>query len=356
MSNRRQFLTGLLATGLVPAPSWADAGAPAYLSAARRGDGRYVLCGITAALDISFEIALPARGHAAAAHPTRPEAVAFARRPGTFAIVMDCATGQAKATLTAPKGRHFYGHGVFGAQGRWLYTTENDFEAGRGRIGVWDSAKGYARVAEFDSGGVGPHDIRRLPGRDVLVVANGGIETHPDAGRAKLNIPTMTPNLAYIEDGEVIETVALARELHKNSIRHLAIASSGQVAFAMQWQGPGEAPALVGLHRMGQAVVLSPAQAAQRRPMKNYIGSIAFTEGETGIAATSPRGGIVQFHDAKSCALTGSTPLADACGVAPSDRGILVSSGTGRLVRLGHVDEGIRRYSDLAWDNHLVAI
>lgn len=228
--NRPGFLAGLMAASLVPRPTWADVGSPSYLSAAARQDGSYVLCGIGADLNVLFQIPLPARGHAAAAHPNRPEAVAFARRPGTFAIVIDCRSGTSKATLMAPTGRHFYGHGVFSANGNWLYTTENDCEAGEGRIGVWDAAAGYKRIAEFSSGGIGPHDIKRLPNTDTLVVANGGIDTHPDSGRTKLNIPTMRPNLTYITDGVAIETAGLGAALRKNSIRHLAVSSTGQVA------------------------------------------------------------------------------------------------------------------------------
>ena len=141
-TGRRQFITGLLATGLIPKISWADAGSPAFLSAAARTDGSYVLCGIGHDLDILFQIPMPARGHAAAAHPTKPQAVAFVRRPGTFASVINCVTSKIETTLYAPKGRHFYGHGTFSVNGDWLFTTENDFEVGRGRIGAWDLSAG----------------------------------------------------------------------------------------------------------------------------------------------------------------------------------------------------------------------
>ena len=51
MTNRRHFIAGMLASGLVPAPTWADAGGPAYLAAAGLRDGSFVLCGINAADD-----------------------------------------------------------------------------------------------------------------------------------------------------------------------------------------------------------------------------------------------------------------------------------------------------------------
>ncbi|WP_324752050.1 DUF1513 domain-containing protein [Roseovarius sp. Pro17] len=355
-TGRRKFLGGLLAAGLIPKPTWADAGSPAYLSAAAQPDGSYVLCGIGENLDVVFQIPLPARGHAAAAHPNRPEAVAFARRPGTFAIVIDCVTGSPKATLQSPHGRHFYGHGAFSADADWLFTTENDFEAGRGRVGVWDVAAGYLRVAEFDSGGIGPHDIKRLPGSDTLVIANGGIDTHPDTGRTKLNIPTMQPNLAYVEDGDVREVAMLPSALHKNSIRHLALNPAGDVAFGMQWEGDGPVDTLVGRHRQGNAINLLAASAKDIRAMDGYIGSIAYSNDAGTIAVTSPRGGLLQLYDATRATLRETVDLPDVCGVAPCLDGFTITSGAGdiRNALAGRV--GNRNVTTLMWDNHLVVI
>ncbi|WP_425037476.1 DUF1513 domain-containing protein [Primorskyibacter sp. S187A] len=355
-AGRRQFIAGLLATGLAPTPSWADVGSPAFLSAAALSDGRYALCGIDDALNITFQRPLPARGHAAAAHPTRPEAVAFARRPGTFACVVDCTTGVQKAMLKAPEGRHFYGHGAFSEEGSLLYTTENDYEAGRGCIGVWDVAAGYARIDEWDSGGIGPHDIRRLPGTDRLVVANGGIDTHPASGRTKLNIATMTPNLTYIEQGRIAQTVALPPAMHRNSIRHLALSQGGDVACGMQWQGEGTPPGLVAHHRFGGQLNILRAAPDEHRTMRGYIGSLAFSEDNKTIAATSPRGGLVQFYDVASSRLVGTHSLPDVCGIAPAKGGFLLTSGTGHLVHLASAGEQVIRQGGVRWDNHLVVI
>ncbi|WP_299954784.1 DUF1513 domain-containing protein [uncultured Roseobacter sp.] len=354
--GRRQFLGGLLAAGLLPKPTWADAGSPTYLSAAARPDGRYVLCGISEALDVRFQIPLPARGHAAAAHPSRPEAVAFARRPGTFAIVIDCATGRTLQTLTTPEGRHFYGHGAYSTDGTLLFTTENDFEAGVGRIGVWDVTRDYMRVDEWDSGGIGPHDIKRLPGSDTLVVANGGIDTHPDSGRTKLNIPTMRPNLSYIAQGRVIETAALPPEMRKNSIRHLAVNARGDIALGMQWQGDGPVRALVGLHRRGAQIVLMGASGEEIQAMNGYVGSIAFSKDGRTIAVTSPRGGRLHVYDAELARLDHVTPLEDVCGVAPHVDGFTLTSGTGNLRNLKGPEVLHSAHSMLRWDNHLISI
>lgn len=355
-NGRRSFLGGVLAAGLIPKPTWADAGAPAYLAAAATPDGSYVLCGIGDDFNIVFELPLPARGHAAAAHPIRPEAVAFARRPGTFALVIDCVSGQIKAQLHSPEGRHFYGHGAFSQDGNWLLTTENDYEAGRGRIGVWDAAQNYKRVGEFDSGGIGPHEIKRLPASDTFVVANGGIDTHPDSGRTKLNIPTMQPNLAYFKEGEIVETATIPQDMHKNSIRHIAVSAAGSVAFGMQWQGDGHPTALVGQHQLGGDVVFAQTPDNALRDMEGYIGSIAYAADGKTIAVTSPRGGKVHTYDAQKMTLRDVSDLRDVCGIAPRPQGFALTAGSGDMGYLLGNRQQLNADPQHQWDNHLVAL
>ncbi|THH37452.1 DUF1513 domain-containing protein [Aliishimia ponticola] len=351
MQGRRSFLTGLLAAGLCPRPTWADAGGPAFLSAARRPDGGYVLCGLAHDGQIIFELPLPSRGHAAAAHPIRAEAVAFARRPGNFAIVIDCANGAQIVRLDAPEGRHFYGHGVFAEGGDILLTTENDFDAARGVVGVWDVRAGYKRIGEFESHGIGPHDIKLLPDGRTLVVANGGIETHPETGRTKLNIPTMRPNLTYLSlDGQALAQVELDAALHKNSIRHLAVAGDGRVGFAMQWEGDvSEAPPLLGLHKLSEGGPAQLCGADTARAMHGYLGSIAMNGGT--LAVTSPRGGLVQEFSTQTLEMQRTQAITDVCGIAPEAKGFVVTSGTGLVLGPGQPVQHSRQ-----WDNHLVPV
>jgi uncharacterized protein len=356
MPGRRSFLTGLMATGLAPMATWADAGAPTHLAACREIDGRFALCGLSSGGEIVFSLPLPGRGHAAAAHPARPEAVALARRPGTFALVLDCIHGRVLAELESPEGRHFYGHGAFSADGRLLFTPENDYEAARGRIGIWDAADGYRRIGEIGSGGTGPHDVMRLPGRDVLVVANGGIETHPDSGRAKLNLAVMRPNLSYVAyDGTVLETVEPPEAEHLNSIRHLAVRSDGLVAFAMQWQGPEDtAPPLLGLHRPGAASRSLAAPGPAHAILRGYAGSVAFSGDGTEVAITGPKGGAALVFHSDTGALARLVHSPDICGASAAGDGLLFTTGTGRA--LVGSETGPTVSSPVAWDNHLVKI
>ncbi|OCX66693.1 twin-arginine translocation pathway signal [Thioclava sp. SK-1] len=357
--KRRAFLASLAAVGAVPRATWADVGSPAYLAAAKAADGAFSIWGLSASGERLFQQPLPARGHAATAHPMRPEAVAFARRPGTFALVIDCVSGAVTARLTPPMGRQFNGHGAFSGDGRVLYTSEVVAQGSAGRIGLWDAARGYRRIAEITSNGVGPHEIHRLPGSETLVVANGGIQTDPQ-DRTPLNLDVMRPNLSYLSaDGAVLDMVELP-ELSQNSIRHLALRSDGLVAFCMQWQGDlSQSVPLLGLHRMGQGVTLCHSRPGEDYAMKGYAGSVAFAAGGAQIGITSPRGGLVQvFEDTGSPVW--SVRRADVCGLGTAPAGLgggfVATDGQGLVAHLR--DGGLTPLSraDLAWDNHLVAL
>ena len=349
--RRRGFLGSLLAGALAPRLSWADVGSPAYLAAAQRPDGSYALHGLSLHGESLFALPLPARGHAATAHPTQPIAVGFARRPGHFALVIDCAMGREIARLTPPEGRQFNGHGAFSGDGSILYTSEQVAETSEGRIGLWATAN-WQRVGEIPTHGIGPHDIRRLPMSEDLLVANGGIATDP-TDRTKLNIETMRANLARVTpEGALVSLAELPEDLAQNSLRHLALLPDGRAACAMQWEGdPAETPPLLALWEEGE-LTLCPVPEAESFVMQNYAGSIAASDGR--IAITSPKGGAVQIF-AEDGRFMKTLRRADACGVAPALDGFTLSDGNGVLSHLG---DGITplRQAALQWDNHLIAI
>ncbi|PTE15842.1 DUF1513 domain-containing protein [Pseudogemmobacter blasticus] len=349
MASRRAFLAGLAAAAM-PKPGWAAVGNPAFLAAGKTGEA-YEICGLSEAGEILFRQPLPARGHAAAAHPLRPEAVAFARRPGTFALVLDCVTGAVRHRLTPPEGRQFNGHGAFSADGSLLMTSEVVAEGSAGRIGLWNG-RTYARLGEWDSGGIGPHDMKRLP-TGALVVANGGIATDP-GDRSKLNIDTMRPNLTLLSsDGDVLDQAELDAELHQNSIRHLALTGDG-VAFAMQWEGDAAEPVpLLGLWTPGRAPVLCPPAEAEMFAMKGYAGSIA--AGPAGIGITSPKGGAVMLFDTAGAYLA-THRRADVCGLAALDSGFLASDGGGALLWVTAAGMEPLTTGGPQWDNHVVPV
>jgi len=351
MIARRAFLAGLAATAL-PRMGWADIGSPAFLAAGKAADG-FVLHGLSGVGQSLFQIPLSARGHAAAGHPHQAIAVAFARRPGTYGLVIDCAGGSVLHHLDPPIGRQFNGHGAYSADGALLMTSEVVAKGSAGRIGLWETDT-YRRIGEWDSGGIGPHDIKRLPdGR--IVVANGGIQTDP-ADRAKLNLATMRPNLTLLSaTGEVLDRAELPTGLRKNSIRHLALLP-GKIAFAMQWEGDAaERVPLLGLWTPGADAILCPPDDDFAFAMKGYAGSIAATQDGTRIALTSAPGGVVMLFDETGRQIA-CHARADLSGVAAIGGGFVVTDGSGTTWRAQ--DDGLALLSrhPLAWDNHLVGL
>ena len=351
LTGRRTLLKGLAAAMLLPARGWGAVGAPLWVAAARSPDGTHALHGIAPDGSLTFAVPLPGRGHAAAVHPERAEAVAFARRPGTFGVVLDCRTGAEIRTLAPPEGRQFNGHGAFSSDGATLYTSEVVAEGSAGRIGIWET-RHYRRVGEWESGGIGPHDLRVRPD-GTLVVANGGIQTDPQ-DRTPLNLDTMRPNLAALDAaGVIVAQQELDAGLAQNSIRHLALVDEG-VAFAMQWQGDAaEAVPLLGLARGGALTTCAPPEA-EAYAMQGYAGSIA--AGPEGIILTSPRGGVAMIHGPDGTHRA-TLRRPDVCGAAvDEDGGFVVTDGSGAVWAADSAGLRLIRRHELAWDNHLVRI
>jgi len=364
--DRRRFLgwaAGVALPGLA-GPVSASPGSAVAVSrylAARRRAGVYEAVVLDADGRDRRVVPLPDRGHSFALDPARGRAVAFGRQPGFYAVAFDVDGARPPQAMQAAAGRHFFGHGVYLPDGRLMYATENDYEAGRGVVGVYDASPGggHRRVGEFDSGGIGPHEVVLLADGKTLCVANGGILTHPDYGKLELNLDTMRPSLAYLDatDGRLLERVELPADLHQLSIRHLALAADGAVWFGCQHMGPaGERPALVGRHRRGRAPELYAGPGEVLRGLRNYVGSVAADASGAVIATSSPVGGRIVYWDAVAGKCLGVTALPDGCGVAPGPAGgFLASSGLGDMVRVAPgADPAALRPTEagLAWDNH----
>ncbi|WP_349369179.1 DUF1513 domain-containing protein [Salinarimonas sp.] len=364
--DRRSFLAGLgLAVGTALAGGSARAAAPVYVSCAQAADGTQRVCAFTGAGALLFSTALPERGHDVAARPGSRDLVVFARRPGDWMAVVDRESGAVRRVVLAVEGRHFYGHGAFSADGRLLYATENRIASGTGALGVYDCAAGYARIGEIASGGIGPHDLAFLPGAERIVVANGGIRTHPDSGREMLNAGALEPSLALVraKTGEVEETLDLGRDLADLSIRHLAVARDGAVVFGCQWAGdPLAAPPLVGIREPGGRVRLLDMPLDDLISLDNYVGSVALDPAGEILCATSPRGSIAAFFARRSGRYLGRRRLSDVCGAAagPAEGTFLLTSGNDGVALARVVDRDLAALgTELArtvWDNHVLRV
>ncbi|MBC8130465.1 MAG: DUF1513 domain-containing protein [Rhizobiaceae bacterium] len=360
--DRRSFLASAgaaFAASLTPHSAEALSRTEAVFGAAcQKADGSYGCAVFTEEGRILSLVDLPDRGHDITFDPITRRAVAFARRPRTFAVVFDPASGRTLHTITSQDGRHFFGHGFFSPDGRLLYATENEIETAEGLVGIYDVGAGFRRVGEFPTHGMDPHEALLMPDGETIVVANGGIETHPDFGRQKLNLPTMEPSLAFIErrTGRLIEKQTLGHELHQLSIRHLAVDARQRVWFGCQYEGnPSDLPQLVGFASRGESIALVPLDPEPLASLANYVGSVAASTDGSLIALASPKGNAILTFDAAATRPAGRYTLTETCGLAPVHAGFIATGGQGDVMLLA--DEVDRRPSDrVLWDNHILAM
>lgn len=352
--SRRAVLAGMGAL-VLPAPPALAGGAPAFIAAHRAPDGRYDAAILDASGDVLFTEALDARGHAAAVRHEPHTAVLFARRPGRFALVLDLTRRTRTAVIAPPADRAFAGHGLFSTDGTRLFATENDFDGERGVLGIYDATDGYRRLGEMPTHGIGPHEALLLADGRTIAVANGGILTHPDFPRQKLNLATMEPSLALIdsETGDLVAIDRLPAEFHQLSIRHMVEAPDGALWFGAQYEGPKrDRVPLVGTFARDRGLELLEADPRSTARMNQYVGSVGISgDGET-VIATGPRGGVYMEWRTNSRALRGLHDFVDVAGAAPASAGFALTTGEGIFTR----SDGTEIHDAGAFDNHLIAL
>lgn len=355
--NRRTFIAGAgsLFLSTLNAQSAGILGESEVLfsSCIKQADGNFGAIILNERAELITQIDLPGRGHAVVFDRTSKKAVAFARRPGNFAAVFDVAGSTPTQTIIAPDGRHFYGHGVFSVDGKILYASENDFEENTGKIGIYDVTNSFSRIGEFDSHGIGPHEILLMQDGKTLAIANGGIETHPDFGRAKLNLSTMQPSLVFldIKTGDLIEKHTLPEKMNRLSIRHLAAIGDNGVIFGCQFEGAkSDAPPLAGRCDIGKGITLWAA--VPDNALANYVGSVAVTKDGKYAAISSPKGGVFIILDTNSGNIVKTYQMEGCGGLAATQKGIVASSNRGALKGIGE-KEPIRQFP-FSFDNHLM--
>ena len=366
--SRREFLSALMISG------GAAAAAPVFLSGCTQSSGIPLLSVARQASDeYSIRIfssdhvqqsvlPIPARAHALTLHPSGRLAVCHDRRPGRRMYVVDLDGQELSKILEASHDRHFFGHGAFSSEGDWLYVSENDYESGVGVIGAYRT-RDWQRVFELPAHGIGCHELRLHPDGETLIVANGGILTHPDRPREKLNLETMAPRLSYIDrsSGELLESVSFGH--HQLSIRHLDISPDGTVVFGMQFQGEKtDIQPLVAMHRRGESVQGMNAMDEQWLGLSQYIASVVCLPDNKTVATTSPRGNRVVFWDVNTRSQIADFSLKDAAGAAVTGASqIAVSNGLGEVVTYHRSGERVKevrriRYPNTGWDNHMMSV
>jgi len=371
--SRRQFLAAsaslsAVAAGSLLISSESKARTGSLLSAYEDARGDQYVGGLTLKDEKVFGARVPMRAHGCAVNPTDPNRVLFfARRPGTQAFELDRVTMQARTVFTTQAGRHLAGHGTYSADGSLIFTPENDYERAKGVVVVRD-ARNFAVVGEIDTSGIDPHEIAWLPGQQSLLVANGGIMTHPRTFRRKLNIPTMDPSLCVIDasSGECKEQWRLPD--HLLSIRHVAMTSTGITAVGLQYEGDdkSQAPGIVALYRPAQPDVparfrMLTAPAADIPKFQGYVASVAISEAHDLIAAACPYGNGVACWSISDERYLGFIAASETYGLSRvADGSILASQRDGTAysldeTRLRSQFLKIASSQPIRWDDHWVA-
>lgn len=228
--QRRRWLGALALGGLLPAlgrAAGSEPGAAQLIAAWQSGDEHRI--GLIDLADgqarVHRELPVPTRAHGLCVE-RGGSVLAMARRPGDWLVRWHPASG-ATQWRWIEDDRRFNGHVMASPDGETLWTTETDLDTGEGRLAVRD-ARTLAKTGEFATHGMDPHEMLVLP-RAVgvvpagsLLVANGGIASRPETGRAKRELERMDPSLVALDgaSGRVLGQWRLGDP--RLSIRHLA--------------------------------------------------------------------------------------------------------------------------------------
>lgn len=369
-SGRRQFLQGALALALAPSVMAKALGvqktaSSLMMSACSDLKRNHYAAVASSAGELLAKVSLPERAHQAAFSPLSGRAVYIARRPGRHLYIVDWRKQALVEMRAAEPNQHFFGHAVFSADGSKLYTTENvyvpgDLSSGEGVIVIRD-AESLEVIGRFASGGIGPHQLQWAGSKQspLLAVANGGILTHPERPREKLNLDAMTSNLSlFTSEGELVATESL--ENKSASIRHLDVGARGQILFATQVQDRSESESLIYLRQRDEVGLKAiPMSQALLQKTDNYAASVCMHDGLERGVVTFPRGNSVAFVDTRACEIIKVVRRRDAAGVCQYDaNSFAISQGNGAIHRYsvdGDYSGQVMKAKSLRWDNHLTA-
>jgi hypothetical protein len=333
-----------------PAATRAAGAAAACLAAAWDDERGGHWAGLLAAspsgpLRVLRAIELPTRAHALLAE-TGGTLIVIARRPGDWMLRWSPGSSRAQ-WLWSQADRRFSGHVV--AHGDALCTTETDLESGQGLV-AWRDLRTLAMRTESPTHGIDPHQL--LADADgSLLVANGGVPTQPETGRAKLDRRTMDASLVRLDgrSGARLGQWRLADA--RLSIRHLARHADGTLGVALQAEHD-DAAARAGAPLLALFDGRSLRTAPQAQALAGYGGDIAATA--QGFAVAAPRAGCVARWT-RDGRWRDTVPLTDVCALALDDGELWAGGSRGALQG---VETGAARHHAvpaLRLDNHWVA-
>ncbi len=220
---------------------------------------------------------------------------------------------------------------------------------------MYDAQHEYQLKGSLEVGGIGPHEVRLHPDGQTLVVALGGIRTHPDHDRMKLNLSDMQPALLLLDrdSGRVVQRHEPSH--HQLSCRHIDVSPEGIVIAGYQFEGPTwETPPLVARLDCAQEA-FSEIRLPAQSDLRNYIASVAIDPVSHVAAVTAPRGNRAVLLDYLSGEHLETLEITDVAGAIADKQAFMFTSGMGGIhrSRASHVNR--IEDTDLRWDNHLTS-
>ena len=200
VAGRRESPASLPASSPLRAKAAASCG-PLYLSAHADATGSYRVSGFAEDGTSLFDLPLPGAGPFVRCALRRKRCRAFHQAPRPLRPGSGPRAGHRRPTSgSAYRPTFLWARRLQPGRAAALYATEKRF---RGRTRRHRHLRRGARVQAPGRASLPRHRTARdraaaLDG-ETLVVANGGIATHPDLPRVKLNLPTMAPSLCFVD-------------------------------------------------------------------------------------------------------------------------------------------------------------
>jgi hypothetical protein len=335
---------------------------PRYFSACNfmPGPEGYGAAGLDAKGHVIWQRTMPARGHTVELSPGGALCAIIDRKPGASITFCRAEDGALLNRIAAPQDWHFDGHAVFNSAGTLLYATESHDDDQAGRVAVFDLKDG-ARLADFSTHGIEPHELIWAEPDRSLAIGNGGIR---DRMAMEAEIES---SLVLIDagDGALLAKHELDEDFISLSIRHLARSAAGEIVFAMQDQDAAtDWRPMVGLLGPDGALAFLNLPLDDLMHLRGYCGSAAVDRSGIIAAATSPHGGTAAFWYLPDRRYLGSVELRDGCGIAAGEEvaSFVFTSGAGTRLLATASPQGVastvleRPANNLPqWDNHLTA-
>ncbi|MDP3230133.1 MAG: DUF1513 domain-containing protein [Acidovorax sp.] len=322
---------GLGVWALAPRAAWSRAAGHGVvqLAAAWEHQGSFHIGVLTTqsgagqALNVRTSLSVPTRAHGLCVLPGG-DVVAAARRPGDWLARWQPGRGTEPQWLWQDGERSFNGHVLASPDGNRLFTTEADAETGASWIGVRDT-RTLQKMAEWPTHGVDAHELTwdtrtTHNGAPTLIVANGGVPTAPETGRAKRDLQTMDSSIVRLDASTGALLGQWRLQDQRLSLRHLAWSPDGHntrlLGIALQAEhddtaAKDAAPVLALFDGTALRVVPTPEHIAQS--IHGYGGSMAATH--SGWAVSCPRANGIATYTPQG-EWRGLVPLPDVCPLA----------------------------------------